>query len=102
MPPIHAGRAEPLLKPTSADMTDHYCKRWCLTLNNYTDADIAKFKEKITEDRMKFAVVGKEVGENGTRHLQGFLHFKDRIRMHQIKALLSLRMHLEMARGTDL
>lgn len=29
------------------------------------------------------------------------LHFKNRIRMHQSKALLSARMHLEMARGTD-
>ena len=67
--------------------TEHYAKRWCLTLNNYTEADIRTFK--------------RELGENGTPHLQGFLHFKKRYRMHQIKAMLSRRMHLEMARGTD-
>ena len=87
---------------STAAKANHYCKRWCLTLNNYTNADITEFKDKITEDRMKFAVVGKEIGQNGTHHLQGFLHFKDRIRMHQIKALPSIRMHLELAKGTEL
>lgn len=68
--------------------TPPYAKRWCFTLNNYKDEDIARIKKAVTKNIAKFAVVGKEVAETGTMHLQGFVHFKTRYRMHQVKAIL--------------
>jgi len=47
------------------------------TLNNYTDSDIKLLKEiKLNESRDCW-VIAKEVGENGTPHLQGAFYFKN-------------------------
>lgn len=44
-------------------------KNWCFTVNNYSDADEVFFKEF----DCTYMVYGREVGESGTPHLQGFL-----------------------------
>lgn len=43
-------------------------KHWCFTINNYT-------VEETTPNPIQFTylVIGKEVGENNTPHLQGIL-----------------------------
>nr|QKI29034.1 Rep [Lactuca sativa CRESS virus] len=69
-------------------------KHWCFTLNNYTDE---QYEEIINLD-VSYLVVGKEVGEQGTPHLQGFLtlHKKGRV----LKMLKKSKPHWEVARGT--
>lgn len=70
----------------------------CFTLNNYTEeeyATILSFSEKCT-----FLVIGKEVGENNTPHLQGYANITKRTRFSALKKLLP-RAHFERAKGTD-
>lgn len=76
-------------------------KRWCFTLNNYNDTEYNTIISTITEENPTFAIVGKEEGESGTPHLQGFIHLRRQIRITQLRKLLSVRAHYEIARGTD-
>lgn len=77
MPPIRAAAA----------------KCWCFTLNNYSDVDY----ERIKVIDCEYLVCGKEVGENGTPHLQGFIKFKSRKRMQQVKSAIGSNPHVEKA-----
>lgn len=49
------------------------------TLNNYTDADVAKLHAFAATDNCKYLVYGCEVGEQGTPHLQIFFQLKDAV-----------------------
>lgn len=75
---------------------------WCLTLNNYSEEDVALLKQHIEGSNCKFAIFGKEGGkENKTPHIQGFVHYKTRYSLNGLKRILGPRWHLEAARGTD-
>lgn len=72
---------------------------WCFTLNNYDESDCDKLKES---DAFKYLICGREVGESGTPHLQGYVSFKNQIRFNSAKAafaMLSSAPHLEVAKG---
>lgn len=53
-------------------------KHWCFTLNNYTAEDIDRLGK--LEGAVDYLIYGKEVGESGTPHLQGFVSFNTRVR----------------------
>jgi len=74
-------------------------KCWCYTFNNYTDEDVVRVQGLI--DGVEYHVYGKEVGESGTPHLQGFIKFKERKRPLAVKKLISERIHLEYAHHPD-
>ncbi len=53
--------------PQGRNLPHQFISTW----NNYTDADIDKFRAWC-ELRTHYSIVGREVGEEGTPHLQGF------------------------------
>lgn len=58
-------------------------RHWCFTFNNYTSGDLLKIKtalETSAGSEVVSAIVGEEVGESGTPHLQAYIHFKKRLR----------------------
>lgn len=82
-------------------MPDARSKYWTFTLNNYTDADVEHIR-KIREifPSCTYLVFGREVGEAGTPHLQGYLEFDTRRRFTIVKNLLAAggRCHIEKRR----
>lgn len=74
--------------------------RWVFTLNNYTDDEVAHIIEHL-EPAATYLVFGREVGENGTPHLQGFVIFPRSYRFNAVKALVGARAFLAKARGTN-
>lgn len=70
---------------------------FCWTLNNPNSWDEADLERLI--ESSQYTCYGKEVGENGTPHWQGFSYFKERKSFRQVKELLP-RAHIEAQRGT--
>jgi len=72
-------------------------RAWTFTLNNYVDADLARLADS---DAYRYCLYGKEVGESGTPHLQGYLYFPGPVRMQSVKKVAGDRAHVEIARGS--
>lgn len=66
-------------------------------MNNYKPED-EDFLKSLKEQR--YIVFGREVGKEGTPHLQGYLYFKNKKSWKQVKKLLGERYHVEEQRGT--
>lgn len=49
--------------------------RWCFTLNNYSEEEYDLFCT-FGNDYCKYFVMGREVGKEGTPHLQGYFSLK--------------------------
>lgn len=78
--------------------------RWCFTINNPTDVDRGRLNELSTSMErvgVTYLVYGREVGDNGTPHLQGFVIFNLRKRLRAVRELLGPRGHYEPARATS-
>ena len=76
-------------------------KRWCFTLNNPSQGEQDLVEQSLTSPHVKYGVYGKETGESGTPHLQGYVIFVSEKRLTQAKSLLGTgRLHLEVAKGT--
>nr|WAE42938.1 MAG: replication associated protein [Cressdnaviricota sp.] len=70
-------------------------RAYCFTLNNYSDADY----ESILSVDCRYIVVGKEIGESGTPHLQGFIYFDNPRAFNAVKKIIP-KAHLEAMKGT--
>lgn len=71
-------------------------KVWCFTLNNYNEGDVENFQ---AWDEVRYLVIGKEIGENGTPHLQGYVELNRALTMAHLKAF-NQRVHWEPRRGS--
>jgi len=70
-------------------------KNWCFTLNNYTEAD----EKDISLWECKGVAYAHEIGDSGTPHLQGYVCFKNQVRLATCKELNN-RAHWEIMKGT--
>lgn len=74
-------------------------RNWCFTLNNYNTCDEHESYGIAWLDHFKYVVVGKEVGEEGTPHLQGYVCWSTLKSLEQMRALFEGRAHWEIMRG---
>lgn len=70
--------------------------RWCFTYNNYLE-DTKDLLVPLFQQYCKKVIVGTEVGDSGTPHLQGYLEFKKKARPLSIFKLDCI--HWEKAKG---
>lgn len=76
-------------------------KRYCLTLNNWTEKEYFQIKEFISANSSNKGIIGKEMGELKTPHLQIFISMSKKIRFTALKKLNN-RLHIEESRGSDI
>ncbi len=73
-------------------------KRFVFTVNNYTQNDVDKLRS-IEVGQVDYLVFGKEVGDNNTPHLQGYVQFVKAVRFKTVKEAINERAHVEKAKG---
>ena len=74
-------------------------KRWVFTVNNYTEEDIVSLVAVFSSSAKRW-IIGKEVGANGTPHLQGYVEWKSRQYGSKLSVPTKNRSHNEVARGS--
>lgn len=71
-------------------------RNWCFTLNNYTEDDFSGLSP--LHSSATYLVAGKEVGDSGTPHLQGFITFRNARKLSGVtQAFFAGRGHWEIA-----
>lgn len=79
-------------------------RNWCFTLNNWVPSDEQELTALGNNKALcKYIIWGREVGESGTPHLQGFVAFANQQTLSRCKDLLSTRvkLHVEPANDVD-
>lgn len=71
-------------------------KMWCFTLNNYTEEEYNNIIY-VCSSKGEY-IIGDEVGEEGTPHLQGYVKFHNKVR--PINMFASNRIHWEKCKGS--
>lgn len=73
--------------------------RWCFTFNNYNDLE---YKETVDfcKNSSKVYIVGKEIGENNTPHLQGYVSLVKKMRLTELKKINN-KIHWEPCKGSE-
>lgn len=77
---------------------------WVFTLNNYTATEEKHILSLVVPQGndgpvAQYLCVGREVGANGTPHLQGYIEFTSRTRFSTAKRHINARVHLEKRKG---
>lgn len=75
-------------------------KRWCFTLNNYNEKEYIDIINYLDTNGSNKYIIGKEVGESGTPHLQGYINFEKKCRPLENKHM-NKRIHWEKCKGSE-
>lgn len=75
-------------------------KNWVFTLNNFTEEDQVHLQNFGDNELIRYLVFGRESGERGTPHLQGYISWRDRRSLDYCRNAISPRAHFEVMRGT--
>lgn len=78
-------------------------RRFVFTLNNYTEEEEFTLVHLVGAEGgiISYILFGKEEGDSGTPHLQGYLETASKIGFARLKELMKTpRVHLEKARGS--
>ena len=77
-------------------------KHFCFTLNNYTDEEQERLRGSLSSDVVRYAIFGREVGAEGTPHLQGYVSCSKRFRFDGLREALGVpRLALLVAKGNE-
>ncbi len=77
-------------------------RNFIFTLNNYTEQHIIDLK-LFAEEYSKYLLYGKEIGESGTPHLQGYCELKSQFTLKSLKKKLKVnKIHIEKRKATAL
>ena len=71
-------------------------RAYCFTINNPSIADDLELE--LLKDNVDYLIYGKECGELGTPHYQGYVRFAHPVTSRRVSSLLS-RAHVERAKG---
>lgn len=74
-------------------------KRWCFTLNNPSSDEALVLGNYWTNNHAQYLIYGREVGQSGTPHYQGYVIFHERKTLSHVRNTLE-RAHWEISRGT--
>lgn len=81
-------------------------RNWCFTLNNYSARELQDLRNALDEGRraenfIGYGIIGFEVADSGTPHLQCYVHFERPRSLAQVKRLPGCaRVHAEACKGT--
>lgn len=83
-------------------------RAWCFTRNCRDESLIeevllhlqASIEDAVETNKVRFAVFQHERGENGTNHFQGYIVFKNAVRMTGVKNIVGQMAHVETRQGT--
>lgn len=73
-------------------------RRWSVTVNNYTDQDIATIK---LLPHLRYCIIGKEVASTGTPHLQCYIECTKAVTFSMMKKGLPAGSHIEQCKGNQ-
>lgn len=96
-PPLPKVITDGLDTETHTSSSRARARAWCCTLNNYTREEHVKLMDYMKG--CKHYVLGEEVGEEGTPHLQGYLYAKNAVKFSTLKRIAP-RAHWEKAKGS--
>lgn len=82
-------------KPSARCVPSMY---WCFTLNNWTQQELETLETTFKSLTSKF-IIGKEVGDEGTPHLQGYVEFNKKVR--PLETIKNERIHWEKRKGNS-
>lgn len=75
-------------------------RHWVFTLNNYNNDDERRIQDLANQSRVSYVVYGRETGNAGTPHLQGFISYASRQYFATVKSDIGERAHIE-AKSTN-
>lgn len=78
-------------------------RAWCFTLNNYTNRHIEQRELRVENKERLYLGYAKEVGSNGTPHLQGARYTPKKITLTGLKTIIGpglKAIHREIIKGT--
>lgn len=94
------GRTKKRSRPSSTSKK----RGWCFTINNPSLAESNALKSLgetgLQTSNVDYLIYGRETGDEGTPHLQGYIHCKSQRAFSAIKNLIGERAHIEAAKGT--
>lgn len=94
--PLGSGGGNTITPPSHGKIRVAAGKKWCFTWNNYPEDWLALVAPAFTGQQW---IVGYEVGESGTPHLQGFIEFKTKVRPAGYKGIPT-GIHWEKCKGS--
>lgn len=99
--PLGMEERKEIIDPDSTESVDDGKRKmnWVFTWNNYTDEDVKTVNEDwLKLPDMRCVVYEKEVGKQGTPHLQGFFVFKKIKSFKQVKEMISPKVRFAQMR----